>query len=605
MSMQHYFWVMAGVVLGVSSSWLIAQDRPTESGFNPAQKQSAYEEYVRQQKAGFNRYQEEHRKFLSQLKQEWQDYKAMQALVRDQVPKLPTAPIRKNSKVRPIEQPQHTPEIDLPILDLLGNNTEPFVEDIVNDLPITTPEKKVDLPTTVDPLMENQIALPTAEQSLPETQVGLPSTESDLYSAPTLPEPSFEEIKQPELSSPEIRLPEPNKPVIAEQMPVEPIALPEADNRVKLQPTQPPEVVASSGTSSQIKQEPVATQPMHVKEEGFIFYGQRVVLPALPDIKLTGNDEKSLQNYWAANAQANYEPILQAFEQTKTELVLSDWAVYLLAQMYIKQQYKTENQIIAASWFLLNNLGYETRIANGDQSLILMMTTQQTLFGVPYYPIGDKRYYHLAGAVSKNIRSYAGEFSRNNQPLDMRFNKTLKTVAAIQYRTVKTRIAGEELTLKLPYDLQRINYLATYPQLELRYYFVAPVDPVTAKGLQAQVPTLLAGSKDKQASQLLHFIHESFPYAVDRQQFGRENYLTVEESLHYQASDCEDRSILFAWLAKSLLQEPVVALEYEGHVATALTRGGRLVSADPTYIGADLGDIMPNLTGLQPKVIRF
>ncbi len=120
--------------------------------------------------------------------------------------------------------------------------------------------------------------------------------------------------------------------------------------------------------------------------------------------------------------------------------------------------------------------------------------------------------------------------------------------------------------------MQRIKYLSTYPQLDLRYYFAAPVDPITSQALTQSLSVILAGSQDTQVSQLLHFIHRSFPYAVDDQQFGYENYLTVEESLHYQASDCEDRSVLFAWLAINLLKEPVVALNYEGHVATALTR---------------------------------
>ncbi|TBR43530.1 hypothetical protein CBF23_004960 [Marinomonas agarivorans] len=589
MKNKALFSISVFILPAVFSVPLSAQDNDVNSKFDPNSSLSAYEAYIRGQKADFDRYKEEHEKFLSALQQEWQDYKAMKGFVRDEAPKLPSAPVRKNSVVRPIEQPHQTPKVVEAITPSTAET--PFVA----HEPVSVRPSKVrpSLPKTAKPLPETSAELPEISAELPATQVGIPTTEIGIGEGET---PSLS-TKNPianrtqnEKAAPSLK----ETPLIAEHPLVEKKPLAASSSNTEQQ--------QSNKETEKQEETSVADQ----QEQGFLFYGQQILLSPLPKVTLAGRSEKALHNYWAANAQANYEPILTSLQRLKKELALSDWALYLLTQAYIKQHWQDENQVIAASWFLLNNLGYEARIANGDTSLILMMTARQTLFGMPYYPIDGKRYYHLAGAVSKNIRSYAGEFSRRNVPLNMSFDKTLKTVASIQYRNVKTRLNnGQEVILKLPYDLQRVNYLATYPQLDLRYYFSAPVDPVTAKGLQSQIPNLLVGSKDKQVSQLLHLIHESFPYAVDKQQFGYENYLTVEESLHYQASDCEDRSVLFAWLAKNLLQEPVVALEYEGHVATALTRDGRLVSADPTYIGANLGDIMPNFSGVQPKVIRF
>lgn len=482
---------------------------------------SAFERYKQAQQQGFDRYKEEHKKFLSLLQQDWQDYKKKQALVRDNTPKLPTAPIRRGSQIKPIKQ-----------------TVEPV--------------------TLIDPV------------------------------TPVAPTTADKPIQKPDIAT---------------------------DKRVTNKRGINKTVINKTTTDKTVtnKKEQSAKQITEL-----MFYGQAISLPSLPRVRLQGTSEAALHSYWKSNSEANFEPVLSALNEVKKRLALSDWAVYLLVQDYLNSSITEQNQVIAASWFLLNNLGYEVRIASGDQSLMLLMTSQQTLFGMPYYPIKDKRYYQLLGEASKTIRSYAGEFSEKNQPLDMRFTKTLRTVPEIQYRDVVTTSNGEKITIRLPYDLQRIKYFATYPQLDLRYYFEAPVDPITARGLREQISPLLTletrtavetkvtgRTRDRQVSKLLHFIHESFPYAIDDKQFGYENYLTVEESLHYQSSDCEDRSVLFAWLAKNLLREPVVALFYEGHVATALTRRGQLVSADPTYIGANLGDIMPNFVGMRPKVIRF
>ena len=75
--------------------------------------------------------------------------------------------------------------------------------------------------------------------------------------------------------------------------------------------------------------------------------------------------------------------------------------------------------------------------------------------------------------------------------------------------------------------------------------------------------------------------------------------------MHYQASDCEDRSFLYAWLVRNLLGKKIVGLDYPGHVSTALLEDGELVSADPTYIGAELGQIMPKYVNVEPTVIEF
>ena len=445
--------------------------------------QTEYEAFVKSQQEEFKTYSNEHKVFIKQLKKEWQAYKSMPVLVRDDTPKLPSAPVREDSPIVPTE----------PVIT--------YVPPVIDDTPaVDVPEE----PVVDDPVVDSQT---------------------------------------------------PDKPL---------------DNKI-----------------------------------AFTFFGQAISLDKLVLVELEGRTQSGLKNYWQQSAEINYDTVITELNQYKEDLALSDWAFWLLVESYVSQQVNNENQQIALSWFLLNNLGYGARVALGSDSLVLMVPTEQKLYGVSRYKIDGEAFYQIAGNATKEVRTYDGDFSEGSQSFDMRFDKTLKTGKDIHFRELETTLDGKALKLALPYDLERVKYFKTYPQIDLRYYFEAPVGDVASQGLSEQMGIFLEGSEDTQLTQLLHLIHQAFPYAIDQQQFGAENYLLVEESLHYKASDCEDRSILFAWLAKHLLSQQVVALNYPGHVSTAIFKNNKLIPADPTYIGADLGDVMPDYQGVKPKIIQF
>ena len=115
----------------------------------------------------------------------------------------------------------------------------------------------------------------------------------------------------------------------------------------------------------------------------------------------------------------------------------------------------------------------------------------------------------------------------------------------------------------------------------------------------------------------LHYLHRAFPYKTDEAQFGIERTLFAEEMYYYPYSDCEDRSILFARLVKDLLGLDVVLLYYPAHIAAAVCFKGevkgdymqlgnkRYVICDATYIGAGVGEAMPDLKRTPAQVVRI
>jgi len=123
--------------------------------------------------------------------------------------------------------------------------------------------------------------------------------------------------------------------------------------------------------------------------------------------------------------------------------------------------------------------------------------------------------------------------------------------------------------------------------------------------------------QEEQVHFLLRFVQNAFAYKSDAHQFGGERYLFADETLFYPYSDCEDRSVLFAWLVRELVGLEVVGVMYPGHAATAVTfnrnvpgdyimyRGKKFTLCDPTYVNATYGMILPEVRHSRARVVDF
>ncbi len=116
---------------------------------------------------------------------------------------------------------------------------------------------------------------------------------------------------------------------------------------------------------------------------------------------------------------------------------------------------------------------------------------------------------------------------------------------------------------------------------------------------------------------LLNFVQTTFDYATDQEQFGYERPLFGDESIYYPKNDCEDRSIFYSILVRDLLGLDVVLVHWPGHLATAVAfsetvagdyftlDGRRYTICDPTYIGASVGETMPQFKNESAKLVRL
>jgi len=223
----------------------------------------------------------------------------------------------------------------------------------------------------------------------------------------------------------------------------------------------------------------------------------------------------------------------------------------------------------------------------------------------------------LASDHGDSIRSfytYEASYPNKLKPLNIQSAATGFTKAVTAQRELKFDYKDKPIKISVPYDRQLVQYLDTFPQSEFELYFDTSGSTLLRTGLLSELKKYTSTMNEEEAAEfLLTFVQQAFPYKNDEAQFGREKYFFIEESLYFPFNDCEDRSILYAWLVRELVGIKVVGLLYPGHMTTALAlkngkagdatieyKGERFVIADPTYIGAPVGTAMPSYADLKP-----
>ena len=117
-------------------------------------------------------------------------------------------------------------------------------------------------------------------------------------------------------------------------------------------------------------------------------------------------------------------------------------------------------------------------------------------------------------------------------------------------------------------------------------------------------------------NKILNYVQTGFTYEYDDKVWGHDRAFFAEESLYYPYCDCEDRSILFTRLVRDLLGLKCILIYYPGHLASAVEftkdnvvgdyislNNRKFIIADPTYIGAPVGETMPKMDNKTAKVI--
>ncbi|VAW85436.1 hypothetical protein MNBD_GAMMA16-189 [hydrothermal vent metagenome] len=378
--------------------------------------------------------------------------------------------------------------------------------------------------------------------------------------------------------------------------------------------------------------QPVTLPPLHSKKKHSLdavlyidfFGGQLALVHNNPElaIKLKSlPSESSIAQFWHDLSSTNYQPMIDQLQLQKQALRLNDWGYIQLVQQTATKLYGNhKSEVKLFSWFILSHSGYRARVSYNGNKTYLMVSAKTPFFSHSYLTYEGINYYVVSTDGNtrhvKKLYSYAGHTPKGKLDIDLSFNESPLLTPRVKIKRLKFTYKGKEYQVNAKYNRNIADYLKNYPSSELSIYFQAAMSKELETSLIQGLLKIIKGKSDLDAVNLiLRFVQTSFSYQTDTEQFGREKYFFPEELFVYDYSDCEDRSVLFAYLVRILLGLGVIGIDYPGHVATAVHfkekvegssyfyNGKKYIVSDPTYINAPVGKIMPQVANKKAKII--
>ncbi|NOX88957.1 MAG: transglutaminase domain-containing protein [Calditrichaeota bacterium] len=410
--------------------------------------------------------------------------------------------------------------------------------------------------------------------------------------------------------------PKPKKmPVAKEEEKPKPKAPPKKIEKLPPPPPKPRPV---------IKERPAPTPgPKPLKID---YYGQQILIPFSETIKLNLtlpiNNEK-ISKVWTTFAAVKQDALIKQLKMYKQDLNLNGWGFLQLVHKTARTLTANDrNAATAYTWFLMNKLGYNAKIAFKTDRLFLLIPTQNLIYEQPFVLINKEKFYFISFDdkldLSGKVFTYRGNYKNADKRVSLSINKLPNLMRTAAKKSFTFKFKGTSYSVPVEYDGEVVKFFKKYPQTEIKLYFTAPASGYLSYSLLNELRPLVKGKNELEAANLLlRFVQTAFNYKTDDQQFGHEKYMLPDETIYYPSSDCEDRAILFAYLVRNLLGLEVIGLDYPNHIATGvlfhseipgksvLFQGKRYVLCDPTYINADAGMVMPELKDIEPKVISF
>ena len=598
-----------------------------------AQVVDDFDDFVNSEIASFDKFIDDaNKQFISFLRNPWKEFDSKKP-VEKRVKPEPVKPVVYDEK----KDPDTTP-VELTIEEILGQSTKESkqrpqgrVIDGGEKVTFDKPQKRVDntnkrrQPVDTEsekpqPVVKPETPAPVPAP-VPTSQPAAPATKPTCPNAkPTCPnaKPAAPATKP---TCPNSKPTCPNaKPACPNAKPTCPNAKPTCPNAQPAAPTTKPVVVPVT---------PPAVKPSAPTGELFTasadkqmvnFCGQKVYVDkSLKGVCSIGNmRENAIADAYEAMCKADYKALVDDCRKVKKELNLNDWGIFLFVREASKTLCTDENAAVVMQQFLLNELGYKSKMARrADRNqMLLFVAADCQVYGHPYFTKDGLNYYNLTSNESCQFYMCQEDSPKAKSKLNMQVNHAPALNAGMVNSVHKNRSGSVAVSVDVPKSL--MEFYGSMPQCDYSVYVNAEVNPSVASKVLSTLAPLVNGKSEAEAANLLiNFVQTGFQYATDQEQFGYEKPFFVEELFYYPYCDCEDRSVLYSYLVSNLLKLDVVLLDYPNHIATAVcfnenvsgdfvTVGGKkYVVCDPTYIGASIGKAMPQFKNVAAKVLKY
>lgn len=422
--------------------------------------------------------------------------------------------------------------------------------------------------------------------------------DNDLVPKPTLPPTLPSDEPQ---NVPPVRLPQPDTP----KTPSEPT--PQAPL-----PTLPP-----------VPQVPTITPAPQLR---FAFYGDTLSCRTMTPVLLASTDEKEIANAWR-HYQKSREATLtaQALRTVAVESGLNDWLTVEMVRTYVESLLTAPTaaaERIVLEQFLLVQMGYDVRMARTERQLLLLVPTQEVFYDQLYLTFGGQRFYLFKDRL-RPIDEAEPHYYAYTLPDDANMGRVVslrfdgeRMLQLHEGYTIHRRLDDGQISLYVSFDRAALEALRHYPPMDIPDYAQSIVMPEVHASIWDQLRSQIKGKDQREAVMaLMHFAQYAFSYATDGDQHGYEKAYFLEENFYYPKNDCEDRAIFLVTAVRQLLGLQAHLVQYPGHECTAihftdptitgdgyLYEGQSFIICDPTYVGASIGQCMPNYRNTKPII---
>ena len=380
------------------------------------------------------------------------------------------------------------------------------------------------------------------------------------------------------------------------------------------------------------KPQPKPVKPIEEQEEEVREYVDFALYGTPLHVRFTGKEHYQLpaeiNNTIVADTyiklgSADFNNTIHDCLELRTRHQFSDWAYFQMLEAFSKECFANENEATLLMAYIAQQSGYQIRLGLSDNRLCMLYASDHMIYGRCYYLIDGLDFY-VYGKDVNNLRICQAAYPKE-QALSLLITQPM---IIDQKRTEKRTLQSErykEMNIESDVNQNLIDFYNSYPSSQINNNFMTrwamyanvPFESTVNASLLAELRQQIDGLSKKEAvERLLNWVQTAFEYKYDDEIWGGDRAFFPEETLYYPYCDCEDRSILLSRIIRDLLKLKVILVYYPGHLAMAVNFGDeevagdyilldneRFVICDPTYIGAGIGETMPNMDNQKATVI--
>lgn len=258
---------------------------------------------------------------------------------------------------------------------------------------------------------------------------------------------------------------------------------------------------------------------------------------------------------------------------------MDDLAYVLFSQKVASEFFSDPNLAKLFQYQLLKEKGLKVLLGYNEEQLTVYGRFLYSLANVTEVSFHNQQYSDLS--FSQNLalcEEHLIEFSGGQKDLEINQHRAPLFDAQKTSYYFKTEFNGISYDFEGTLNQSLISYYRDLPSITFgEIYLNYHLSDAAYKQLIGDLKKAVKKMPNRmQIDFLLHFTQVVIPYKTDKYLVGKEKFAFPEEVLGNKAGDCEDKSVLFAYLVKEVLQLPSLALVYvnQNHLNVAVAVSG-------------------------------